>query len=203
MLIFDYPIPLSAGVPGPELAIVSRRRAHGDDGDEVDSFPLSWDVGGVVLLRSGTGHIGTSSTLVFADNVRVQAPELTSSQDPFADALRRIDEFRGLEPNWNSYGAERVTREAISAAKVLFRALSDDARQLGPGLRPVAVVPLGSGGVQVEWFGPGGELEVEIEPDGTLGYLLITGTAPDRHFEEAAIASRTHILNLVRRVLHG
>ena len=37
---------------------------------------------------------------------------------------------------------------------------------------PWATAPLADGGVQFEWRGPGGAIEVEIAPDGRLGYLV-------------------------------
>jgi hypothetical protein len=62
-------------------------------------------------------------------------------------------------------------------------------------------VPLADGGVQIEWRGPSGELEVQIWSPEELGYLFVKGEGPSRVFEEKDGASWTEILRLVVQVI--
>lgn len=64
------------------------------------------------------------------------------------------DRFADLKEDWDSYGAKQITPEAIKAAKALW------------------FVPLPNGGIQVEAHLAGGEIEFEINPDGSLGECL-------------------------------
>jgi hypothetical protein len=65
---------------------------------------------------------------------------------------------------------------------------------------PHAILPL-PGGVQLEWRGRLADLEVDIGPDGQLGYLLVHRTADGRASEEAEDVSRSPILACIGRVL--
>jgi hypothetical protein len=46
------------------------------------------------------------------------------------------------------------------------------------------VAPVADGGVQLEWDGPGGHLEVEIDHHALLSYLLVQDGPHGRSFEE-------------------
>lgn len=80
-------------------------------------------------------------------------------------AIQRIASFSAYPENWNGFGERRITdRAVISGAKVLSR--------IAVAEPPTAVVPLATGGVQIEW-GDTGEVIVEVMPDGRAeGYLV-------------------------------
>lgn len=74
--------------------------------------------------------------------------------------LKALQEVVLLPENWNSYGARRVTPDAIVATIVLLmRTMSDDTPL------PV-VVPTVRGGVQLEWHTGSVDLEMTISPVG-------------------------------------
>ncbi|HEX2041547.1 MAG TPA: hypothetical protein VHF24_02830 [Acidimicrobiales bacterium] len=77
------------------------------------------------------------------------------------DLLRLLD----LAPDWDSYGARRIDADAVR------KALSILAHHDYRGTLPVAV-PTTLGGVQLEWGRADDGVELEVEPDGTIGVLV-------------------------------
>lgn len=72
----------------------------------------------------------------------------------------RLVALSQLPPDWDSYGARAVQHTAIQSA-LRFLAWIPDA--------PIpAVVPVATGGVQVEWHLPGLDIELEFQPDGRM-----------------------------------
>ncbi|HKV38013.1 MAG TPA: hypothetical protein VJX67_02280 [Blastocatellia bacterium] len=59
---------------------------------------------------------------------------------------------------------------------------------------------MNDGGVQVEWRGPGGTLELEVHPGRKLDYLLITGQDENRIYEENEDISKDRLMNLLTRI---
>lgn len=119
-----------------------------------------------------------------------------------AVTLQKIAGFADLEPGWDSYGGEPsspVARaEAMRWVEIvadLFGARASDAA------RPFAVAPLADGGVQVEWRGPKGTVELEIAPAGEFGYLLVTDDPSTSPVEEVDDASWSDVLRTLRRAL--
>jgi hypothetical protein len=68
------------------------------------------------------------------------------------DTTTRLAELAALPDNWDSYGAPRITPEALAGARELITSLH--------------VVPCSSGGVQVEYHNHGHDVVIEIGPDG-------------------------------------
>jgi hypothetical protein len=93
--------------------------------------------------------------------------------DWFKGAIDRISELASLQDGWDSYGARRVTNRAISQARFLLSNL--DVEDLP---RPhIAALP--DGGVGFHWRIADRDLEIEIEPNGAMHYLMtIVGEEP-------------------------
>ena len=66
---------------------------------------------------------------------------------------------------------------------------------------PHSILPLPGGGIQVEWRGEAGNIEVEVSSEGVLGYLLTRGSGATREFEERDSLSQLQIIALVRSVI--
>ena len=60
-----------------------------------------------------------------------------------------------LKPNWDSYGAPRISREAIST------------------IEHFATVPCPDGGIQLEIHRDGFDIEIVVGPDGTIESALV------------------------------
>lgn len=78
-----------------------------------------------------------------------------------------LQELKQLPENWNSYGSPKVTSEALNRSQELIRifALS--------GMSKPQIFPVSGGGIQFEWQGDKGELEIEILPNGDILYLIV------------------------------
>ena len=114
----------------------------------------------------------------------------------FAQALEKTNDLLRLPLNWDSYGAKRVdTQSALTSLQILAAAVLDvDAV-------PVQIVPTPQGGVQLEWHGAHGDLELCIElPMISIFYENTNDPAKDRqqfvNFSAAVEAIRTLIKDL-------
>jgi hypothetical protein len=88
--------------------------------------------------------------------------------------LSSIVQFLTLPPGWNSHAAAPVT---LTAAQVGLDVLVAAAEQAAPA---PAVVPLSSGGLQIEWHAGGIDLEVAIDHDGSVDLLFEDLESGDR-----------------------
>lgn len=83
------------------------------------------------------------------------------------ECLARLEEFRGLKTNWDSYGAEPMTDAAIRQV----RAIVEWVYEQGWGVS--LVVPCPNGGTQLEFDVGSDSLEVEVGPDTALSSLVV------------------------------
>lgn len=140
--------------------------------------------------------------------VIVDAPDATGAEvfeERLWEDLQRILAFAALECDWDSYGAEPISHDAIEGAQLLLSAVASQAEyKLGRGVKPYAVAPLADGGVQIEWRGAEYAIEVEISPDGRYGYLVVTGEpAEPTVMEEAENLSLIAVIPKIVHVIGG
>jgi hypothetical protein len=115
---------------------------------------------------------------------------------------RRLDELAALPEDWDSYGAPPPSATAIRHARRILLALTEQTDLLDRiAVNPSHIAPLPSGGVQLEWVGSPVSIEVEIDPEGKLAYLLINRIGEQRTFTEAENVPLAAIVDLVTRVL--
>jgi hypothetical protein len=99
-----------------------------------------------------------------------QAPESTRFNaliDVVAQQLRRL---RLLRPGWDGASAQPITPEAIFGAGGLLGRILDAESE------PPQIFPLTDGGVQIEWYAAGDEIDIDIDSHGTVHVLA---TAPN------------------------
>jgi hypothetical protein len=117
-------------------------------------------------------------------------------------ALDRLAEFSRLESDWDSYGGSPPSAAAIAAASRLVLAVAEHLVDVvSDRARPYAAAHLADGSVQITWRGPVDELEVEIGPGESIGYLLITERGSNERYEDREDVLPAEILKLVARVL--
>lgn len=96
------------------------------------------------------------------------APEPTRFDaliDLVAQQLRRL---RLLRAGWDGGSARPVTDEAIyGAAGLLDRILDAESE-------PPQIFPLTDGGVQIEWYAVGDEIDIDVDSRGTVHILATT-----------------------------
>ena len=86
------------------------------------------------------------------------------------DAFERLESFKELKHNWDSYGAYPTDKRAIDACKMF--------------LKHAPVVPINDGGVQIEWFGDDNvEIHVEFNPDGNIKSVYINDKQDKKDYE--------------------
>ncbi len=73
--------------------------------------------------------------------------------DPVIDSL---DQLLGLEDGWDSYSASRIDAGTAEAVVDLLGEI------MLPGTPVPALVPLRSGGIQIEWHERGVDLEIQV-----------------------------------------
>lgn len=105
-------------------------------------------------------------------------PEIDQGFEEFC--LRKLAALESLEPGWDSESASPIDREIIEAARRFVRSVPD-----GIAPRPM-VVPLSSGGVQLEWHSGRRVLELEFESPETVHYLKWD---PDHKVEDEDLVS--------------
>lgn len=126
-----------------------------------------------------------------------EMPEIIKNRN-ITPSIERIAEIARLEPDWDSYRAAPPADAAVDGAYELLLVLN---RVYGPslkaGIQPRHIAPLGDGGIQLEWKGTQSELEVQISPSGTSGYLLTQMRGTERSFEEADEVPLSKIIQLI------
>jgi hypothetical protein len=91
-----------------------------------------------------------------------------AARDPswFSPTVLRLAELASLPDNWDSYGGRQLSpRNFQMALAFLADVLADDTELPW-------VVPLPSGGVQLEWHKPGLDVEVIIDDDDSSVLLI-------------------------------
>jgi hypothetical protein len=118
--------------------------------------------------------------------------------DYLEPAFAHLDEFAGLDRDWDSYGADPISGTAIKVARGMLILSADHiGRSFDPAIRP-HVAPLADGGVQIEWRAGERALDVEIQADGTLGYLYVErfdGTQRDDDRDEVSVDDILRLLD--------
>ena len=120
----------------------------------------------------------------------------------FGPTRERLAQIARLPADWDAYGSEPPSGIAVRRAYRLFDSVVNSFRGLvGERIRPFSVAPLPSGGVQAEWRSGNRAVELEVGPDGTLGYLTIEGAGPEADYEEGDEITSAEALALLSRVL--
>lgn len=118
------------------------------------------------------------------------------------EALRRLADMAALPKDWDSYGAERSSSVAVGETAVLVEAVAEAALgTLGARIAPWTSAPIADGGIQVEWVALERRIEVQVGPDGSLGYLIEREPGNQSEYEEEEEASFQDVVNVVIGVL--
>ena len=145
-----------------------------------------------VLMRQSIAFKKSASPKTSADIV---------SRISLAPSLERLKELALLEADWDSYGAQPVSSAAFIAAFELLDAVKDRLSRKVRDPLPQFIAPLADGGLQLEWSGQKGDIEVEIDPNGALGYVHIERQGTNRKFKEEHQVSLNEVLNLLSQFL--
>ena len=140
---------------------------------------------------------GSHSTGRFADSIaeeisiarpQVSAPTMDRGAPWMGPTREKLNQLAKLKnDNWDGRGSAAVRSDVLSfAGTILSQIMPYDGA--APG-----IVPLGHGGIQLEWTSPGKELELEIvRPHEITGVLFDTQTGS----EQAIVADAEHLGDL-------
>jgi hypothetical protein len=113
-------------------------------------------------------------------------------------ALNRIAQFADLKTDWDSYGGDPPSSVARAEAGRWVEIVADlFGARAGDTAIPYSVAPLADGGIQLEWRGRNGVVELEVGPEGELGYLFLL----DDQTEEGDDATWSDVLRRLLRAL--
>ncbi len=111
--------------------------------------------------------------------VRDELPNQTAITSPPSDnfaynslihAIEKITEYSELPDNWDGYGGVGLSRHARECALNFVILLI--AQDLADAAAEVDILPVPTGGIQFEWSGHGGEIEIEIDQHGNFHSLI-------------------------------
>ena len=109
----------------------------------------------------------------------------TKSEERVIPALVRLRQLALLEHDWDSYGGDSPTPAAIGAAERVVETVTQTiAKSTSLPAEPRVIVARGDGGIIMEWGSPRAALEIHVEPNGRLGYLLDETTDGDSRYTE-------------------
>ena len=144
--------------------------------DELGTFVTS------KRTKSGLGRLLATKTkrgVRSKPRVHRHAAGLPRSKSWFGEATKRLMASRELKQDWDSYKSDPISQDAIDKAYDILSSLKKDT-----SAKPFMIVPVSDGGVQIEWRGKKGALEVEISPKKELSYLLVQGIGENQKFTE-------------------
>src|SRR5688500_4085365 len=94
-------------------------------------------------------------------------------------SAERILELAHLPHDWDSEGADPPSGVAVAATAVLMTAVQEQhGLDIPERVAPSFSAPIPDGGLQVEWEGSGARIDVQVNPDGSYGYLAMWGVGP-------------------------
>ena len=134
------------------------------------SWPVMWWLAG--RPESSKGH-AEASTVTVQPNVDVWSDRgLPPWVEPLFGRLRAV---LSLQNGWDGANASPITSSALVAALMVLQ------ETMAWDTVPPAVVPVADGGMQLEWHCTGVDLEVYIDPDGSVSAWCREGS---REWEE-------------------
>ena len=119
-------------------------------------------------------------------------------------ATRKLDELQNLSEDWDSYGANPISQNAIMQAKeIIISIVRLFGFIIGDVVRLMDVIPVANGGVQLEWVGPHAELEIEVSPNSNISLLYIWGPEDMRNYQELKDISLSTVYKMIPRLVYS
>ena len=99
----------------------------------------------------------------------------TAFKQQFVDALAKLRSMQGLKQGWDSYDATPISQIAVAQSWALLRDVFTYFASVGDRIPQPFVAPIPDGRIQVEWESAIGDIEVTVDEDGRIEYLLCEG----------------------------
>ncbi len=101
------------------------------------------------------------------DDIDLKSFKNISYIEKVEEQIEKIESFKNLKENWDSYGAEKVNEDCIKRAISIVNFFKN--RSLGINFS----YPLPDGGIQLE-MNNSYNLEIEVNPNGFNDQIIIT-----------------------------
>jgi len=118
-----------------------------------------------------------------------------------ATPIEQLELMKTLQPNWDGYNADPPNHDVLESAKEFVRLLM--ALHPKHSFEGMFVSPGRAGGVLVEWSDALTDHELEIEKDGSWGFLHTersTGKMVERRFRPGNQAIHPGVLREIREL---
>lgn len=126
----------------------------------------------------------------------------TSTAGILQPAFDRLAELARLEVDWDSYGALPPSPEALDAARsFLITVVEQFGDAAAERVVPYSLMPIVDGGIQLEWRGATGAVELNIGPTRAMSFLLIERHGEQETFSEGSNLRWPGAIELVRWIL--
>jgi hypothetical protein len=110
----------------------------------------------------------------------------------FSSFVSQLAGALALRPGWDGRQAPAVQPAAATTA---VRTIADLITTTSPGPR---VVPTAIGGIQLEWYRPGYEIEIEVAPDGTSAEVYVLDAETDEDVVSTFAEALPRLLELLQ-----
>lgn len=149
----------------------------------------------VALAHMATDSIQSSNRVVWAAAERDawtppswDRPNAAAFKSQFGGALGKLRSTLRLESNWDSYGGEPPKVSTVARSFMILGGVFAYFETRGQTLPEPFVAPVPDGKVQLEWESGMAELEVTVDENGALEYLVTKGDDGDS-FTEGTVAT--------------
>jgi hypothetical protein len=136
-------------------------------------------------------------------SVGLENPLPPTDETPMLPALDHLNSFAKLSRNWDSYGGEAPTSQALNAAYSFLVSIQGQLGGAQKSVVPNDVAPMPSGGIHLAWRNRRFEIEIEFDADGTANYLLVNKRADTEADTEGSANTWEPLIALVASVLYG
>jgi len=100
-----------------------------------------------------------------------------------------IESLRELEANWDSYGGHEISEVSIAAAIKLVDGMPDN-------LSSPSIVPLGDGGVQIEWHVNKRDVEITIDYDGQISVYFSDPSMGEHEYADGVCVEHGEVMEV-------
>lgn len=126
---------------------------------------------------------------------------MQAAETVIQEALDELEALRLLPANWDSYGGEPPTAQAIiSAENLLHGANMVLGQHVGKRLEPEYIAPRADGGIQIEWGNRPLKVSVQVTSMGGFAFLAVAWKNGVRAPREKHDVSSDGVIQEIARV---
>lgn len=97
---------------------------------------------------------------------KLKSQNSRNENKPVQDLIDRIEKFKDLEQDWDTYGSEKISLSSISTAIQLIKKFGTN------NINVDNAFPMRDGGVQLENDFENNNIEIEVNPDNEITLLV-------------------------------